>query len=379
MEWVWILLYAFGGAITLLYSAMIVYAISGWKKLLVEEEKTPTLGVSVLVAARNESVNIETVVRDIFNQSYSTELFELIVVDDHSEDDTWEKCSALQAEFPNLKVLSNKHGDGKKAALQTGIVQAKYGIIATVDADCRVPSEWLISMMSHWEETQTKMLLGPVVLEPAVTVLERVQSLEMLAIMGLTGGFASHQRPIMANGANLFFDKNAFIELGGYGNSENPSGDDVFTMLKFSEKWPDSVRFVKHYEAVVSTRPQPTYSTFWQQRKRWLSKKGGYSSSFVKGTAVITYLANVAAFVSLMTIVFSFGSFWADRLMWILFVKTLLDLIITRTVSRELQPYCGISHILIAEIFISIYVSFLGIFGNVRNYVWKGRNINVND
>ena len=379
MEWVWILLYAFGGAITLLYSAMIVYAISGWKNLLVEEEKTPTLGVSVLVAARNESVNIETVVRDIFNQSYSTELFELIVVDDHSEDDTWEKCSALQAEFPNLKVLSNKHGDGKKAALQTGIVQAKYGIIATVDADCRVPSEWLISMMSHWEERQTKMLLGPVVLEPAVTVLERVQSLEMLAIMGLTGGFASHQRPIMANGANLFFDKNAFIELGGYGNSENPSGDDVFTMLKFREKWPESVRFVKHYEAVVSTRPQPTYSTFWQQRKRWLSKKGGYSSSLVKGTAVITYLANVAAFVSLVAIVFSFGSFWADRLMWILFVKTLLDLIITRTVSRELQPYCGISHILIAEIFISIYVTFLGIFGNVQNYVWKGRNINVND
>jgi cellulose synthase/poly-beta-1,6-N-acetylglucosamine synthase-like glycosyltransferase len=223
------------------------------------------------------------------------------------------------------------------------------------------------------------MLLGPVVLEPAVTVLERVQSLEMLAIMGLTGGFASHQRPIMANGANLFFDKNAFIELGGYENSENPSGDDVFTMLKFREKWPESVRFVKHYEAVVSTRPQPTYSTFWQQRKRWLSKKGGYSSSLVKGTAVITYLANVAAFVSLVAIVFSFGSFWADRLMWILFVKTLLDLIITRTVSRELQPYCGISHILIAEIFISIYVTFLGIFGNVQNYVWKGRNINVND
>ena len=379
MEWVWILLYAFGGAITLLYSAMIVYAISGWKNLLVEEEKTPTLGVSVLVAARNESVNIETVVRDIFNQSYSTELLELIVVDDHSEDDTLEKCRALQTEFPNLKVLSNTHGDGKKAALRTGIVQAKYGIIATVDADCRVPSEWLISMMLHWEETQTKMLLGPVVLEPAVTVLERVQSLEMLAIMGLTGGFASHQRPIMANGANLFFEKNAFIELGGYDNSENPSGDDVFTMLKFSEKWPDSVRFVKHYESVVSTRPQTTYSTFWQQRKRWLSKKGGYSSSLVKGTAVVTYLANVAAFVSLVAIVFSFGSFWADRLMWILFVKTLLDLIITRTVSRELQPYCGISHILIAEIFISIYVTFLGIFGNVQNYVWKGRNINVND
>ena len=65
--------------------------------------------------------------------------------------------------------------------------------------------------------------------------------------------------------------------------------------------------------------------------------------------------------------------------MWILFIKTLLDLIITRTASRDLQPHCGIGHILIAEIFISIYVTFLGIFGNVKNYVWKGREIKVNE
>ncbi len=378
MEWLWHLLTALASVVITIYSAMIFFAISGWKDLKIEVEKEPTLGVSILVAARNESFNIETVIRDIFNQSYAAELFELIVIDDHSEDDTLEKCQALKAEFPRLKVISNVIGEGKKSALQSGISEVRFGIIATVDADCRVPSEWLISMMSHWQENQTKMLLGPIVLEPAVTVLERVQSLEMLAIMGLTGGFASYQKPIMANGANLFFDKKAFEEIGGYGSSENPSGDDVFTMLNFSEKWPNSVRFVKHYEAVVSTRPQPTYSTFWQQRKRWLSKKSGYSNLFVKGTAVITYLANVAAFVSLIAIIVAFGSYWTDRLMWLLFFKTLVDLIITRTASRDLQPHCGIGHILIAEIFISIYVTFLGIFGNVRNYVWKGRNVKMN-
>ncbi|MBP9152374.1 MAG: glycosyltransferase, partial [Flavobacteriales bacterium] len=348
MAWIWHLLFGFAVTVMALYSALILYAISGWKKLEVEEEIEPTLGVSIFVAARNESYTIETVVRDIFNQSYTSELFELIVIDDHSEDETLPKAEALKTEFSRLKVLSNVIGEGKKAALQTGMKEAQFGIIATVDADCRVPSEWLISMMSHWKENQTKMLLGPIVLEPAVTVLERVQSLEMLAIMGLTGGFASHQKPIMANGANLFFDKKTFEELGGYGSSENPSGDDVFTMLKFSEKWPDSVQFVKHYEAVVLTRPQPTYSTFWQQRKRWLSKKGGYSNLLVKGTAVITYLANVAAFVSLIAIIVAFGSYWTDRLMWLLFVKTLLDLFITRTASRDLQPHCGIGHILIA-------------------------------
>lgn len=380
MEWIGHLLLGLASMVMTIYAAMIFFAISGWKNLKIEEEKEPTLGVSILVAARNEAANIETVVRDIFNQSYEPDLFELVVIDDHSEDETLEKCQALKAEFPRLNVISNVIGEGKKAALQSGMQQAQFDIIATVDADCRVASEWLISMTSHWQENQTKMLLGPVVLEPAITVLERVQSLEMLAIMGLTGGFASYQKPIMANGANLFFDKKAFEEVGGYGSSENPSGDDVFTMLNFSKKWPESVRFVRHYEAAISTLPQPTYSTFWQQRKRWLSKKGGYNNSWlVKGTAIITYLANVAALVSFVAIIVAFGSYWADRLMWILFIKTILDLIITRTASRDLQPHCGIGHILIAEIFISIYVTFLGIFGNVKNYVWKGREIKVNE
>jgi len=379
MEWVGYLLLGFASVVMTVYAAMIFFAISGWKNLKIEEEKHPTLGVSILVAARNEADNIETIVRDVFNQSYPLDLFELIVIDDHSEDQTLEKCQALKASFPRLKVISKVIGEGKKTALQRGMQEAQFDIIATVDADCRVASEWLVSMISHWQENQTKMLLGPIVLEPAITVLERVQSLEMLAIMGLTGGFASYHKPIMANGANLFFDKEAFEEVGGYGNSENPSGDDVFTMLHFSEKWPESVRFVKHYEAAISTRPQPTYATFWEQRKRWLSKKGSYSNWLVKGTAIITYLANVAAFVSFIAIIVAFGSYWADRLMWILFIKTLLDLIITRTASRDLQPHCGIGHILIAEIFISIYVTFLGIFGNVKNYVWKGREIKVNE
>lgn len=377
MEWLWYSLFGLAVVVTALYSAMIIYAISGWKKLEVEEEKEPWLGVSILIAARNEAENIETVIRDVFNQSYSKDLFELIVIDDHSEDETLSIAQSLKAEFPNLKVLPNKDGEGKKAALKKGIQEAKFNTIATVDGDCRVPSEWLVSMTSHWEKDQTKMLLGPIVFQPNQTMLQQSQAMEMLAIMGMTGGFASQQKPIMANGANLFFSKQEFESIGGYQSSQNPSGDDVFTMLQFSEKWPDSVRFVKHYEAAVLTKPEATFSAFWQQRKRWLSKKGGYSNMLLKGTAVITYLANAAAFVSFIAIIGALGSYWTDRLMWILFIKTLLDLILTRTVSRDIQPHCGIANILVTEIFVVVYVTFLGIFGNVRNYVWKGREIKV--
>lgn len=373
------MLIAIGYVVIALYSTMIIYAISGWKKLKVEEEKEPFLGVSILIAARNESENIETVIRDIFNQNYNSDLFELIVIDDNSDDETHAKAESLKSEFSNLKVLTNGIESGKKSALQKGIDSAQFETIATVDADCRVPSEWLITMTSHWVENQTKMLLGPIVFDGNGTVLQQSQSMEMLAIMGLTGGFAAQQKPIMANGANLFFDKASFNKIGGYGNSDNPSGDDVFTMLSFSEKWLESVRFVKHYESAVLTKPEATFSAFWQQRKRWLSKRSGYSSLLVKATAIITYLANVAAFASLIAIIVGFGSAWASKLMWVLFIKTLLDLVLTRTVSRDLQPHCGIANILMTEIFVAVYVTFLGIFGNSKKYTWKGRTIKVND
>lgn len=377
MDWITMNILLVISIIMMLYTTMIASAIYGWKKLKVEEEKEPWLGVSILISARNEAENIETVIRDIFNQNYDKSLFELIVIDDNSEDETFSKAEALKKEFDNLTILSNGEDAGKKSALQKGIEAAQFDIISTVDADCRVPSEWLITMTSHWIEHQTKMLLGPIVFEANQTVLQQAQAMEMLAIMGLTGGFAAQQMPIMANGANLFFEKASFLEIGGYDNTNNPSGDDVFTMLKFNEKWPQSVRFVKHYESAILTKPEATFSSFWQQRKRWLSKRSEYSSVLVKATAIITYLANLVALVSLIAIIVAFGFALTSKLMWVLFIKTLLDLILTRTVSRDLQPHCGIANILMTEIFVAVYVTFLGIFGNVKSYVWKGRTVNV--
>ena len=359
-----------------LYAAMILYAISGWKKI----KKTEVIGsnesVSILVAARNESENIESIIRDLFNQDYPAQQFEVIVIDDHSEDDTLTKCQDLQTEFTELVVLQNT-GEGKKQALTTGIGASRYNVIATTDADCRVGSDWLSAMVSNWK-ADTKMLLGPVVLSPATTLLERIQSMEMMAIMGLTGGFAHHRKPIMANGANLFFSKTAFKEVGGYSNQSNPSGDDVFVMLKMNERWPASVAFVKDYRATVQTRPQPNFKDFWQQRKRWLSKKGGYENPWVKSTAIISFLANLIGLLAILFSITMAGTF-SDKLLWVVLIKTIFDLAIIRTVRIDIDPVCGVGSIVLAELFILFYVPLLGLFGGVKNYTWKGRNIKVNE
>lgn len=377
MTAIWFSLLAFAYLAMGLYAAMILFAISGWQKLKTTSERESILGVSILVAARNETDTIETVIEHLIKQDYPKELFEIIVIDDDSEDDTLEKCKRFQESHSQLKVLSTQEGTGKKAALKTGITEAKFGIIATVDADCRIPSEWLNTMMSNWKTNLTRMLLGPVTLHPTKTIVQQIQSLEMLAIMGLTGGSSFYNRPIMANGANIFFEKTAFEEVGGYEDSDNPSGDDVFTMLEFNEKWPGSIQFVKDFRAIIHTNPQKTFSDFWQQRKRWLSKKNGYSSNRVKASAMITYAANATGLIALIILMVDFGSYWADRLLWLLLIKTVLDLMLTRTVKRDLQPDCSIWNIIPAEIFIVTYVTLLGVIGNVGSYVWKGRAIKL--
>ncbi|MBL4585608.1 MAG: glycosyltransferase [Flavobacteriales bacterium] len=358
------------------YAIMIFYAISGWNKLKIAQETEPKLSVTILIAARNEAKNIRSLLQNLKEQSYPKELFEIIVIDDHSEDQTQTLAQEMAADLPNLRVLENQQGQGKKAALTTGISEAKFPISATIDADCHVSFDWLSSMMANWSST-TKMLLGPVVLSPTSSMLEKIQSMEMMAIMGLTGGFAAHQKPIMANGANLFFSRNAFEETGGHSQENNPSGDDVFVMLQLAEKWPNSIQFVKDFRAIVQTAPQPDLRSFWQQRKRWLSKKGGYSNSMVKLTAIISYAANAMGLVALLVSIATFGSTVSEMLIWFLFIKTVLDLIIIRKVRTDLNPICGIGSIIYAEIFILVYVTLLGIFGNVKNYTWKGRSVNV--
>jgi len=378
MTTIWLILLAIAYLSMALYSAMILFAISGWQKLRSEPVNDQHIGVSVLVAARNEAENIEAILSDLLKQDYPPDLFEVIVIDDGSDDDTLQKCTRLKETHLTLKVLSNKNGEGKKAALKTGIEQASYSLIAAVDADCRVSNQWLKTMVSQWKSESTKMLLGPVVLAPSPTLFQQIQSQEMLATMGLTGGAAAYGKPVMANGANIMFDKEAFNEIGGYENNGNPSGDDVFTMLKMDEKWPGSIDFTKDFRAIVQTSPQENFSEFWQQRKRWLSKKSGYSNKWVRASAWITYAANVTGLAALLTVMFNFGSSYMDELLWLLFIKTIMDLMIIRTVRKDLQPDCSMWNIIPAEIFIVTYVSIIGLIGNAKKYTWKGRSVKVN-
>src|SRR5687767_256133 len=132
-----------------LYLFLLVLLITGWRRSTKHQNKDlldvkPLL--SIIIPARNEEERIGEVLQNILEQSY--ERFEVIVVDDHSADNTAEVVSRY-AHYENVRLVPN-HGEGKKLALTTGIAISKGVIIVTTDADCRIGKDWLRTIAHYF-------------------------------------------------------------------------------------------------------------------------------------------------------------------------------------------------------------------------------------
>ena len=109
----------------LLYAGLIVYYTRAWKKIFLYKTKNtnPATTISVIIPARNEEANIEALLQSLREQNYPQHLFEVIVVDDHSTDNTAE----IVQQYSTVKLLQLKEEDMnsyKKKAVETGIASA---------------------------------------------------------------------------------------------------------------------------------------------------------------------------------------------------------------------------------------------------------------
>ena len=75
-------------ALYLICIAAFTFGLFNLKEKFYNYDKKNIIKVSVLIAARNEENNIKKLLESIYNQSFSKELFEVIIVDDHSTDNT---------------------------------------------------------------------------------------------------------------------------------------------------------------------------------------------------------------------------------------------------------------------------------------------------
>ena len=329
--------------------------------------------ISIIIPVRNEEENITACLNSLNTQEYTLTNFEVIVVNDHSTDNT----VALVQEFIiksriSISLLNLTATTSKKEALKLGVENANYPIIASTDGDCFLPKKWLKNISNSLSEN-TKMLLGPVMFSDKIGFLNAFQLLDFSAVQGLTFGSAYYQLPVLNNAANLSYRKESLNLVGGYDNYDTPSGDDVFLLEKFiSSKL--KVNAVLKSNFIVKTPSEQTYVSFFNQRIRWASKAGFYTNKLLIFYSGIIFLTNILA-LSIYFLMFFIEDF---RLVGInlLLSKWLIDFILLFLVTSFFEQRKKLVYFIPVQLVYPIYIVVIALFSKLYQFEWKGRKVN---
>ncbi len=371
-------------SVGILYAIMMIAFTFKWLSLPVFKgtKKMPETLITVIVPARNEEEHIVTCLKNILAQNYPHNLTEIIIVDDNSTDRTAalvEKTIAENRER-NIRLLKLKDVSAtalfKKRAITEAVAVATGKLIVTTDADCRSGSEWLYNIAQYYELYQPKMLLAPVTFAGEKSVFEKLQTLEFIGYIGVSAAAVAMKNPLMCNGANLAYEREAFNAVGGYKNNDNlASGDDVFLMLKIKKMFPGAIHFLKSREAIVQTFAQKNISDFFQQRKRWLSKRPGYKDFSVIATALLVYAFNFFVLIGFCLSFFAEGNSFMILFGLLFLLKCFSDFIFLYPVAKFFGRRELLWWFLPEQILVIVYVTLMGFIGSNGKYKWKGREL----
>jgi len=359
----------------LAYASLIAAVVLAWHRVPVTPlEPAEPVFFSIVIPARNEALRIGACLDSILGGSYPAHWYEIIVVNDHSDDQT----ALVTAGYTTsgVRLIHQKKGLlGKKNALLAGIQQARGAWIVTTDADCALPEHWLGLLSVATQQTGVVAVAGPVLFSPANTLLERFQALDFIGMMLVTGAGISSGALHLGNGAHLAFSKAAFEQVGGYaGNTQYAGGDDVFLLQKLAATFPDGIRFLKNTQAAVLTPPTTTWSDFLQQRLRWGTKNAALPQWSAKYVAVVVW-SYCWALVLVPALAFGYPTYTTFAVaLWS--VKLVADYILLSTGCRFFGQRRLMRSFGAAQVLHVVYIASVGTAGLlIREYWWKGRKV----
>lgn len=363
----WIVCAVTGGS----YFLLLLFFCIRWWRYPAEKmpEQQPSTPLTVIIPARNESATITACLESLCRQQLPAALLDVIVVDDHSTDDTVQRASAFTDRLP-LRVISLHDTRGKKAALQCGIAAAKHELLVTTDADTVSHPGWLLAISSFYERTQARMIIAPVMYNTS-GFFSSLQALEIAGLALVTGASAAAGKPLLANGANLAYTKTAFTAAGGFENDPYVSGDDVLLLQRVLERFPGEVHFLKSREAAVYTDAQPTAGAFFNQRKRWASKFRAFRMPALKYTAFLVFFINLLVVVFAVPACFS-GTFTGPFLL-LVSLKIPIDFLLLSLAASFFRKGNLLPVFFAALPLYSFYVVITAAGASGGKFTWKGR------
>ena len=335
---------------------------------------------SIIIPARNEEENIAKCISSILKNNYPLQLFEIIIVDDFSTDNTSAVVLKMQQQFANIKLIQlkditqSKLNSYKKKSIETAIGKSLYEWIITTDADCIVPQNWLSLFDAYIQLNKPVFIAAPVKFISTNSFISIFQCLDFISLQGITAASVSAGFHSMCNGANLCYNKEAFYAVNGFkGIDDIASGDDMLLMHKIKKQFPGKIGYLFSSNAIVETLPAPDWKSFINQRIRWASKATSYTDKKIFLVLLLVYLLNLSLFLLPFLSLFNADLFvlW----LWLLCAKIICEIIFMNSVSKFFSsqkllwwfPFMQPIHI--------IYTVASGLLGSFGKYEWKGRTV----
>ena len=368
--------------LTALYAAALFVLRSGLRKLAADQPRTqdspsgshlPVL--SIVISARNEENNLPRLLPCLFAQDYPHEKLEIVIVDDRSEDSSWEFLQRAAGEHGNLKILlvTDLLPDfaPKKRALELAIRSARGEIILLTDADCTPPQTWARAMVGWYEDGVAGVVgYSPYRFERGQQgLIEGMLALDYFSIFAVAAASAGLGGAVTASGTNLSYRKQTFLDVGGFESIKQwISGDDDLFVHEVARRKMGKFVFALDPMAYVPAAAPTSWRQFWNQRIRYASKSLQYGPSMTLGLLAF-YLLNLGLIVGIGLSVRDPSLWLSIAALWV--AKAMFEMTFLSNAAGLFHEERLLSHFIPTALLHPLYISLFGLLGLFVNFRWK--------
>ena len=288
--------------IQLLYYWIIFIRLAIYKRRRLTGEPE---GVTVVICSRDGHHHLRENLPYILDQDHPD--FEVVVVNNQSDDDSAFLLARLAEEYPQLKPVEIKQNlnffSGKKFPLSIGIKSAHNELILLTDVDCRpVTRKWLINMQQSFSET-TDIVLGYGGYKRSKGLLDKLIRFDTSHIAIQYFSYALAGIPYMGVGRNMAYRKSLFFENKGFISHYNiSSGDDDLFINRVANK--KNTAILVDPDSYTLSEPKRTFSGWFIQKRRHLSTGKFYKwkHKFLLGTYSLSTVLFYSLLIFLLTV-----------------------------------------------------------------------------
>ncbi|MFQ5627452.1 MAG: glycosyltransferase [bacterium] len=365
------------------YCTILLWLGAGFRRLsdnrlgYTEKAQTNSLPtISVIVAARNEARSLPRLIHCLQQQDYPSNKIEFCIVDDRSDDGSWEILRQAEKRYENFRMMRIDDAlpdyAPKKRALDHAMRAAHGEILLLTDADCTPPPTWARSIAQHYSEGIV-MVPGysPYRFDyPAPAIVKGMLALDYFALAAVAAAAIGQGCPLTAAGCNFSYRRKTYFQAGGFAPIRKwVSGDDDLFLLSVAQQKLGRFAYALAPESFVPCAAPTSMKQFWHQRIRYASKGLHYSLPMTASLLAV-YLLNVSLVLSAPALVFGFFDYTAMALLvWVVksffeyrFLAKSISLFREKSLLRYFLP-TALAH----PFYITLF-AFLGAFSRFR---WK--------